>query len=783
MKRLILFFTGVLVSIAAWSVTYSVHGVVIDDNGAPVGWASVYLKNTNQGTVSNEQGEFIIDRVANGKYELYVEYLGYQPFHQHIEVNNGDLQLNAVLKKDIKFIAEVSVESDYYAQQIKMQSMVAKKVDKLFITENASGSLMQTLCRIPGVSSIDVGSSVSKPVIRGMSFNRVAVVNNGVKLEGQQWGEMHGLEIDQYTIENVKIIKGPASIMHGSDAIGGVLEILPNIPLSKDSFEGELKLIGKTNNNLLGTSLGVQQRFDKFYYTLRTTYLNYADFKVPTDSIEYNTYNLHLNGQVKNTAGRELGIRSELGYIFDKGKSSFEISNLYRKSGFYADAFGVELRTQLPIDHDASKRDIHIPYQFVNHFRLSNHTEIRFYKVKWSTDIAYQNNQHGDFDQLTDKTGQTREFPDDNLSNGLLLHTITANTLLKGRWNKTDYNFGFQNQYFNNGRSGFNFNIPSYQKVNSGLYAFGHHELFMDVYVDAGIRYDFGFVNVEEYINPRNEGVFDSVLTVARTKDYNSLSGTLGLSAQANPQNHFKVNFGKSFRIPSIRETHANGTIFSSARHEEGNPNLKPEEAWQLDFAYTKEHSVFDIDVAAFYSYFTNYIFANPTGDFPENSGSGQIYRYTETQALRLGGEVALSYQVIKSLTINANTEYLYAQNLANNGPLPFSPPFSFDISGELKLFQKAEKLEHTKFILGTKYIHEQTRVVQNEVPDYYTPSATLIYLSLSSSIHLGSFRPKLMLRVNNLFNTMYYNHLSIYRRFNIPEAGRNIQLTINMPF
>ncbi|WP_075602846.1 TonB-dependent receptor [Saccharicrinis aurantiacus] len=760
-----------------------IKGRVLNRHKQPLPYTTISVNPGELGAICDNNGNFVLENLKNGTYNLTISYLGFNTIKKTINLKNKDLNLSFILEENDENIAEVSVTADRYAREVKMQSVTAVKVDQQFISENASGSLMQTLSKIPGVSSIDVGSSASKPIIRGMSFNRVAVINNGVKLEGQQWGETHGLELDQYAIENVKVIKGPASIQFGSDALAGVIEILPsNIP-APNSMVGEVKLIGKTNNDLVGTSFLIKQRKNQYYYTLRATYLDFADLMVPKDSIEYNTYNLILNNNVKNTAGREAAITTEIGKLFDRGNTSFQISNLYRKTGFYADAFGVEIRTQIPIDHDASKRDIQIPYQMVNHFRVSNHTSINYGENQLNTNIAYQNNIHNDYDHLTDITGKTQVFPDDHLSTGLQLHTLSANANYKIKWSTATLTSGFSGQYIKNLRSGFNFNIPAYEKAIGGIFTHYQKQLRSETFFDAGLRYDYGFIDVEEYINPRNQNETDSILSTPINRNFSSITGTIGISSQLSEKLHGKASFGKSFRVPSIRELSAYGMIWSSARFEIGNPDLNPEEVYQLDGELSFLSEYIDLTGGAFYSYFSNYIFPHPSGGFNDIVGAGQVYNYQETEAIRTGGELSLFVKPTANLGFDVLAEYVYALNLDNNAPLPFTPPLSVDASVNYKIKLSKTRAYLLNTFLGAKHMAEQTRVVQNEVPGNITNASTIVYLGVSGKLGTKSQSPDFMLRVDNLLNTEYYNHLSIYRRINMPEAGRNIQLTVNIPF
>jgi iron complex outermembrane receptor protein len=179
------------------------------------------------------------------------------------------------------------------------------RANQKFIEENFSGSLMQTLSRLPGVQAMNVGSGESKPVIRGLGFNRVLVAENGIKHEGQQWGDDHGLEIDQYAIDQAEVIKGPASLTYGSDAIGGVINLKSNtMPLKK--FAGQVNLFGRTNNESIGSSVRLTGRNGKFWYKANATWMDYADYKVP-DRLHRDDRRSHHPGLLELGSGNYSG--------------------------------------------------------------------------------------------------------------------------------------------------------------------------------------------------------------------------------------------------------------------------------------------------------------------------------------------------------------------------------------------------------------------------------------------------------------------------------------------
>src|SRR5690606_21842427 len=253
------------------------------------------------------------------------------------------------------------------------ESLNLEVVGKDFVYRNLGGSLMKTLERLPGVQTIGIGSGQSKPLIRGLGFNRVVVVDRGIKHEGQQWGADHGLEIDQFAAGEVELIKGAASFAYGSDAIGGVIDIKPFPVPAENTAGGSVDLVGKSYNNLYGTSLNLFGRKNNWFADARFTWQDYSDYRVPADTVYVYDYAVRLHeNHLRNTAGHETNVHLGAGYTGDRFRSVFYLSNVYNKSGFFANAHGLEPRNVDAEWHDSSERDVQMPSQQVNHLKLIN---------------------------------------------------------------------------------------------------------------------------------------------------------------------------------------------------------------------------------------------------------------------------------------------------------------------------------------------------------------------------------------------------------------------------
>ncbi|MBQ1884368.1 MAG: TonB-dependent receptor plug domain-containing protein, partial [Bacteroidales bacterium] len=228
-------------------------------------------------------------------------------------------------------------------ERVRNTAQTVETADRDYITRNMGGSLSESLENLPGVSSINIGSGQGKPVIRGLSFNRVAVIEDNIKHQAQQWGSDHGLEIDQYALQNAQIIKGASSLEYGSDAIGGVIRLsTARVPM-QHSIMADAMLTAKSSNRYFGATAGVSGRSDKFFASIRITAQDYADFCVPKDFVNIYSYRINLNnGRLRNTAGREYDANASFGYIANGWRHRVIVSDVNSYSGFFANAHGLE---------------------------------------------------------------------------------------------------------------------------------------------------------------------------------------------------------------------------------------------------------------------------------------------------------------------------------------------------------------------------------------------------------------------------------------------------------
>ena len=673
-------------------------------------------------------------------------------------------------------LGPASIYGESKRQELMHLTIGSVEVGRNYIENNFSGTLMQSLSAIAGVQARSIGSGQSKPAIRGLGFNRIAVTVDGIKHEGQQWGDDHGLEIDQFAVDRIEVVKGPGALLYGSDAIGGVLGIYTNY-LPIEAFEGRVNLFGRSNNLSAGLSMRLQGRQEHFYWRVHLTGTDYADYRVPTDDIEYYSYRIPLlNGTLRNTAGREADASLTLGYVGELFRNDFKLSRTWAKSGFFANAHGLEVRLS-DIDYDASRRDIDLPWQSVSHLTAHNHSHYHGAGFILDADLAWQWNHRQERSEAV--SHGYMPVPPDDPEREFQKHTLTAK--LGGKLNLSACNqlqVGADTEYQHNRRGGWGFIIPDFETVSAGVFAIDRHTFSDVLNVNAGVRYDHVYTSIHSYrdwfTTPDESG---TPVYKQRSGDilrhFDSFTWSAGV-AWSPAKWVLKANIGKSFRVPIPKELGADGVNYHIFRYEKGAADLNPEESYQLDMGvnWIGEKLTFSFD--PYINWFPNYINLNPGSTYHEGL---QLYTYTQAQVLRTGFEVQAIWALSSRWELEARSEYLFARQMSGSKKgytLPFCPPWRTDVSAKYTF------LEDGFLKLDVRIAGAQKEIVPPEKP---TDGWFTLNLSAGKSYSLGKTRFKTSLQVENLLNRRYYDHTSYYRLIGVPEPGINASLMLGVEF
>ncbi|NVK04845.1 MAG: TonB-dependent receptor [Flavobacteriia bacterium] len=656
------------------------------------------------------------------------------------------------------------------------------------LTARSANTLSESLDIIPGVHAVNTGVGIAKPMVRGFVGNRVQVLQNGVTQEGQQWGMDHGLEIDQFATDRIKIVNGPAALVRGAGLQSGAVEVFNDPPFRIDAGAfGEIQSLYKSNNNLFGVSGRYgYQTFDedskKTIYDLRLSIQDFADYRVPADGFIYNGFQLELpEGILKNTAGREWnGTFGVYRQIDDENTIRATYSHFDQSIGLFPGATGIP--RSFDISNIGNRRDIQTPSQRARHDRIGVNYVNRSGKYTRTYTLGLQYN---DRKELSRPHAHGLLYIDSNNFEALHLQLFTAEG--KYDWTRKSYDndlkWGARAQYQNNRQGGWEFVLPSFNRLESGVYGYygwsnGNWNL------NAAARLDGAGTTIEEYGQPWYSQP-DSI--VERVQQFDRLfmmpSASFGWELDLD-ECVLSGHTGFVSRLPEANELGSNGVHHGTFRHEIGNPELDSEYGLNLDVSLYFEEStdewLFKSKLTTYAMNYWNFIYLSPSGSFSPLPDAGQTYVYVQSPMFQWGGEAyaELSRTLSgrnRALSLIGMADLVWSQNSSTGEFVPFQAPPS--VTGLLEFSSNTGN-----YGVEVQNVFSQTRVARNERT---TPGYTLLnlYASYSYNVPNSLSSWNFSLRVQNLTNVAYLRHLSRYRILNLPEQGFNLILQAKYSF
>jgi iron complex outermembrane receptor protein len=633
---------------------------------------------------------------------------------------------------------EVIVATSFH----KLQSQNVMKVDHesmKSLQQKGTSTLIEGLETLPGISQISTGTSIGKPVIRGLSGNRVLVYSQGVRLENQQFGEEHGLGLNDAGVESVEIIKGPASLLYGSDALGGVLYFNPEKFAKSNAFEGDFSQ--KIFSNTLGSnsSLGVKKSSENWKYLVRGSNTVHSDYKIADGN------------RVTNTRFNETDLKTGIGY------SNSILSTVLRYNYNKLD-LGIP---ENGIAEQSSSSATEYPKQAVTNHLLSLNSTLFFSTSKLDIDFGFISNNRS-------------EFEDSDVAN-LKMKLNTLNYNLKyhlPKAGKLESIFGIQGVTQTNVNSGAEYLIPNAKTNDFGLFGTSNYEWNSNV-LQAGIRFDNRNINTESYGILGDEGSFEAL-----TKSYNSFNCSLGYKTDLSKEFTLRVNVASGFRAPNLAELTSNGVHEGSNRYEIGNSNLATEQNVQTDLNLEYQNSHFEFFANGFFNKINNYIYLNPS---PTTIAGYDVFNYFQTDAMLYGGEFGLHFHPhpLDWLHFESSFETVTGEKQSRglgSDFLPFIPANNWNNSMRAE-FNIKNWLKDGYATLNVSNTFDQKKVSGFET---YSEGYTLVNLGIGGQINIGKTHFNFNLNGNNLFDKSYIAHLSRLKNDGIPNIGRNIVLGIN---
>jgi len=719
-----------------------ITGKITDQDNLPLIGASIFVPDMNKGTVSNSNGNYELLNLPNGKIKIQISFIGYANRIETIEFNGKSLNLNITLKQTAIEAEEIVVSGGYNSTQHDN----AVKIDILKLnplTIRSTPNFSEILTQVPGVDMISKGSGVSKPVIRGLSMNDILILNNGVRFENYQYSSHHPLGIDEFGIEDVEIIKGPASLLYGSDAIGGVINFIKEKPAPVGSIIGDYNMQLFSNTLGMTNNLGIKGASKKFFGGIRIGQKTNADFLQGGGSF------------VPNSRFNEISIKTNTGYTDKTGtfKLFYDFNN--HKLGLVED----EAIEEITERGRANK----IWYQKLNTHLLSSQNKLYLGKFKLDINSAFQNTDLIHYGAVDVVEIQMR----------LATLTYEVKLHLPSKEN-SEYIIGFQG--FNQTNRNLNDRetklLPDATTNNYSAFGLLQYTFFSKLKLQTGFRYDYKSIATHAI------GLSSDTMTYRAPLDkyYGSFSGSIGGTYNFSEKLLFRVNFAAAYRTPNLAELTSNGQ--HELRNEIGDPNLVPENAYETDISIHYHKDNFTFDIAGYYNSINNYIFISPTGD---TTISGiNIFNYKQTNSVLFGGEVGLHVHPKPIKWLHFETTFASVIGKQQNGDyLPFVP------AHKLRFEVRAEKenllfLQKAFFSINTTTAFDQNNAAPDET---VTSGYSLLDLSIGGNIKLKNQSVSLSISANNILDKKYIDHLSTLKEVNLYNPGRNISLNLKIPF
>jgi len=802
----------------------TLNGQVTDaKTHTPLSGAAVLIPDLKLLVVTDSVGKFKIRNLPAGNFLLEIKFEGYKTETRSIILKLAEERLNIALLPTVAEINEVVVTGTSKATQIKQNPVPVISISNDYLITNINTNAIDAIAKVPGVHAVTTGPNVSKPFIRGLGYNRILTLYDGIRQEGQQWGDEHGIEVDQFAVNRVEVIKGPASLSYGSDALAGVVNLIPTQPAPEGKMIGEIVTNYQTNNKMFGGSGMLSATYNGLEWLGRISHKEATNYQNKVDGRVFGT---SFN---ETDANASIGIHRKWGYahldfvLFDDLQ---EIPDGSRDSAtwkFTRQITEADTVRQIVSDADLNSYKMEPLHQHVQHYRIfSANNFILNDGSRLLVNLGFQRSIRREFSHP--------EIPYQDIA-GLFLQLNSFNYDIKyslkdiNGWSITTGINGMYQQ--NTVTNGTEFVIPSYHQFDIGPFVTAK-KAYGKLDIAGGLRFDSrSFQNDQLYTKPNPVSGFDMPVYGADTIGANNpfskyshifsgISGSIGATYNFSEKLSMKANLSRGFRAPNIAEISANGVHPGTGFYQIGNDNFKPEFSLQEDIGMVYSTKFAVIELNLFNNFIQNYIYnqkllgVNGADSVMAGSGVQQTFKFQASRANLYGGEISIDLHPIKNIHFENSLSAVYAVNKGiAGGPavadsekyLPFIPPVHGISELRFDFDAKQWHIKHGFVKVQMEYYANQNRVYAAYGTETRTPGYTLFNAGVGGSLVNKKAKTicSIYLMENNIFNTVYWDHLSrlkyFYGNYLNPSAtdnpkehgiynmGRNISLKITFPF
>lgn len=737
------------------------------ENGERIPGAIIYLKGSNKYTATNAQGNFQLRNICPGTYTVICELSSFERVEIQVEIKDHQ-EANIELSAHDAHLQEVVVQAKKTENTAQLKGSLSQEERQ----ERQGQSLAEMLKGITGVQSLQTGSSISKPVIHGMHSNRVIILNQGVRQEGQQWGSEHAPEIDPFVSKNIQVIKGPAGLRYGGDAIGGMILMEPNALPDSLPLAGEIQNVYFSNGRQWVNSAyleGAVSQQPGLAWRIQGTIKNGGNIQ----SAQY---------FLANTGVREQNFSMQLAYKQARWGSDWYYSRFHTVLGIFSGSHignvgdlenAIRLGRPNPVfTPKAFYRTIERPNQDVVHQLLkAKHFLLLPNQSTLRLTLSYQDNDRLEFDvPRAGRNANTLSFGLKTFGSELLLDESNKSQDWKGL---LGLNVGYQ-ENLTSGRSIRRPNLsasllPNYHQTSLGIFATERYiKGFWEL--EGGLRWDYRALNI-----------FQNLVSFSQQfiQDQRSFQG---LSASASAKYHWNARWeqhlmlAKAFRPPSPNELYSNGVHHGAAAYEIGDRRLQGESAYNISLNQVYHGEKLEMEIGLYHNTIQDFIYLRPLIERgrPEYvitvRGAFPGFAYQALDASFSGLDASLLYRLSKAWSLEHKTSLVRAKDRRNDRFLVNIPPDRFDFTLKYRFDAQRQYLS-----LNYVYLRRQDRVEPNS--DYLPPPPAYGLMAFNWTLERKQWN--LGLRVSNALNIAYRDYLNRFRYYG-DDMGRNISLRFN---
>ena len=725
----------------------SLSGKITDQNtGESMPGVNIYFPDLLKGVVSNPDGKYKISNLPKGEQIVRFSFVGYKTLNKTIKLKNGkntlDIELDFLVLEGEEVVISGNFTSTQHDNTVMISTLNSKQIE-----QSGSPSLIESIASTPGVSLISKGPGIGTPVIRGLSLSNILFLNNGIALNNYQFSENHPYMVDEHGVRTVEIIKGPASLIYGSGAVGGVINVIDEEPARKGQIKGlvGLKYFGNTKG--VSGNLALKGSNGSFFWGVNGGMSSFEDYH-------------QGNGErAINTRFSKKSFKVNFGLI--RKKATYKIIYQYGK-----DQLGLAVKPAFLLVKENGRKN-EVWFQDLADHLLISQNKFFFGKFRMDLDFGYQLNKR--------KLYGSDLTPEPELVN---MNLSTFSYRLKGKYEFTD------NFKFIGGTQGLfqtNTNFDAFSKIlpdanifDVSFYGLAQYNIYEFVVLEAGLRYSIKSIDIP--LQSRSGRDDTSSETIELHKDYTNLSASVGATVNLNESMLLRLNLASAFRSPNLAELTQYG--MHGTRFEMGNADLSNQQNFEVDLGYHLHTKHTTLDISGFYNNISNYIFLSPTNDSTDDGY--RIYKYEQCPSVLYGGEIMLHIHPHPVHWLHLEGSYSYIVGKKKSGEnLPLIPANNLKIGLRLTK-NEIGSFKNSYVRMGFDYSFDQNKPSEFETS---TASYFLLNAGIGTEIKVQKQIVSIIFTATNLLNQNYTSHLSTLKDLGIYDVGRSLNVSVKIPF